>query len=195
MTDNILDALEHLDAADCDYEEWLEVGIALKTEGYSVDTWDSWSRSDSRYREGECERKWAGFGEIPDGVTGGTIIHIAEQHGYKREDNGFDWDDLFSYDDMQITQAQIQKRKKGEKPLTLTEQCEQIKAYLNALFQEDEHVGYCTTSMQRDDGKWTPASVGVYGLTAGALIGKLNKVQRNRRIQDRGGRMDKVQPA
>lgn len=180
MADNILDALEHLSAEACDYEEWVEVGMALKREGYSVETWDAWSRTDSRYHEGECERKWAGFGEISEGVTGGTIIHLAEKYGYKkpREDNGFEWDDLFSADEMQLQTAQIQKRKKTEKPLTFTEQCEQIKEYLNALFQEDEHVGYCTNAMQRDDGKWTPASVGVYGHTAGALIGRLNKVQR-----------------
>lgn len=188
MTDNILDALEHLDASVCTYEEWVQVGMALKAENYGSEVWDNWSRSDSRYHDGECDRKWRSFEPKTDGVTGGTIIHLAEEHGYKRrrDDNGFEWDDIFT-GDIEVTQAQIQQRKKKEKDLSFSEQCEQIKAYINALFQEDEHVGYVTQTMQRDDGKWTPASSGVYGLTAGEIIGRLNKVQRKAKRGEKTG--------
>ena len=52
---NLLKMLEYIDPASCDYQEWVNVGMALKHEGYSVNDWDSWSRSDSRYHSGECE--------------------------------------------------------------------------------------------------------------------------------------------
>ena len=55
---NLLKMLEYIDPASCDYQEWVNVGMALKHEGYSVNDWDSWSRSDSRYHSGECEHKW-----------------------------------------------------------------------------------------------------------------------------------------
>lgn len=174
--DTILEALKYIHPADLTYEEWVQVGMALKAEGADCDVWDEWSRDDNRYHEGDCEKKWQTFQD--EGITGGTIIHIAEKFGYKRaRSNEWDWDTIISPEDIIEAKSTV-RAKKTAKPLTLSEQCEQIKAYLNALFYEDEHVGYCTQTMQRDDGKWTPASVGVYGLTAGELIGKLNKVQR-----------------
>lgn len=176
VMDSILEALKNLSPADCSYEEWVQIGMALKAEGYSCDDWDEWSRDDSRYSEGACAAKWRSFND--EGVTGGTIIHIAEKNGWRRpQSESWDWDTIISPEDVLSARTQV-KAKKSAKPLTLPEQCEQIKAYLNALFDEDDHVGYCVNSMQRDDGKWTPASVGTYGLTAGELIGKLNKVQR-----------------
>ena len=42
-------ALEYIDPASLDYQDWINVGMALKSEGYSVSVWDSWSRNDSRY--------------------------------------------------------------------------------------------------------------------------------------------------
>ena len=38
---------------------FLNVGFALKHEGYSIDDWDNWSRRDmARYHDGETEKKW-----------------------------------------------------------------------------------------------------------------------------------------
>ena len=61
MNNNILEALNHIPVAELSYEEWLSVGMALKTEGYDCSIWDDWSRNDTRYKEGECPRKWATF--------------------------------------------------------------------------------------------------------------------------------------
>ena len=174
--DAVLEALKNLSPSVCTYEEWVQVGMALKAEGYDCATWDEWSRDDSRYTEGACEKKWRTFTE--EGVTGGTIIHIAENYGWRRpQAESWNWDTIISPEDIIEAKSSV-RAKKTVKPLTLSEQCEQIKHYLNARFEGDDHVGYCVNSMQRDDGKWTPASVGTYGLTAGELIGKLNKVQR-----------------
>lgn len=43
MENNILEALKYIDAASTSYEEWVQVGMALKTEGYDWTVWDSWS--------------------------------------------------------------------------------------------------------------------------------------------------------
>lgn len=52
--ENLLKILEYISPADCDYQEWINVGMALKHEGYRAEDWDEWSRSDSRYHNGEC---------------------------------------------------------------------------------------------------------------------------------------------
>ena len=58
---NILSALQHIDVASLSYQDWINVGMALHAEGYDCSVWDSWSRNDSRYHPGECERKWRTF--------------------------------------------------------------------------------------------------------------------------------------
>ena len=80
---NLLEILEKTDPALLDYQDWLNVGMALEYEGYSVRIWDEWSRRDaSRYHAGECERKWAGFGgRSQSPVTGGTIVQLARIQG------------------------------------------------------------------------------------------------------------------
>lgn len=60
MTEEKLDLKElikYIDPAACTYSEWVEVGMALKHEGYSCDDWDEWSRPDKRYHAGDCEKK------------------------------------------------------------------------------------------------------------------------------------------
>ena len=52
---NILEALKYINVASLSYQEWVNVGMALKAEGYDVSVWDEWSRNDSRYKAGECE--------------------------------------------------------------------------------------------------------------------------------------------
>ena len=43
---------------DCSYDEWIKVGMALKREGADWTVWDSWSAHGTKYKRGECERKW-----------------------------------------------------------------------------------------------------------------------------------------
>ncbi|MFR6384626.1 MAG: PriCT-2 domain-containing protein [Lachnospiraceae bacterium] len=80
---SLLELMEYIHPAELDYQEWVNVGMALKHEGYSVSDWDHWSRQDSgRYHTGECERKWNTFRGNASPVTGGTIFQMAVEHGF-----------------------------------------------------------------------------------------------------------------
>ena len=46
--DNIINELKYIDPAGCSYQEWAQVGMALKHEGFPVSVWDNWSAQDSR---------------------------------------------------------------------------------------------------------------------------------------------------
>lgn len=54
MIQNLLKILENIDPSRLDYSEWVSVGMALKDEGFTVQDWDNWSKSDVRYHEGDC---------------------------------------------------------------------------------------------------------------------------------------------
>ena len=58
------------------YQEWNDVGIALKHENYDVSVWD-----ESRYHKGECFKKWETFQGIGSPVTGATITQLAKENG------------------------------------------------------------------------------------------------------------------
>lgn len=82
-------ALEYLSPAECDYNEWLAVGMALHAEGYSISTWDDWSRRDApgRYNQHAIEQKWRGFGNQARIVRGGTIVKLAIDKGFRPTGN------------------------------------------------------------------------------------------------------------
>jgi hypothetical protein len=66
-----------------DYDDWLTVGMAL----HSVDDslladWDSWSSQSSKYKPGECLKKWKSFSSN-GGVTLGTLAHKAKLDGWQ----------------------------------------------------------------------------------------------------------------
>ena len=167
--ENILDALKYIDVAYLDYQEWINVGMALKTEGYDCSVWDNWSRADTRYKAGECERKWATFGGSSKPITGATIVLMAQNKGFVAHtfegDGCMEWDDVIEYDGNGITY---------EVPIPLTP-VEQLTKYLEALFKPDDLVGYVTNDVWQDtEGKWMP-SKGVSDRTAKELIDSLNK--------------------
>ena len=74
-------ALEKLSCMDMDYNEWLAVGMVCKDVGLPLSSWDGWSRTDpARYRTGECQRKWQGFGSSARRVSVGTVVEICRAH-------------------------------------------------------------------------------------------------------------------
>ena len=76
---NLLEILEHINPAVLDYQEWVNVGMALKDEGYSCNDWDNWSKKDfARYHSGDCEKKWETFNGSASPVTAGTIVQYAK---------------------------------------------------------------------------------------------------------------------
>lgn len=166
---NILSALKFLDVASLTRAEWIAVGMALKTEGYPCSVWDDWSRNDSRYHAGECERKWNSFHGSGNPVKGGSIVQMAKERGWTPfggENGCMGWDDTIEYDgDPAFTGF-------SQEPW---DQAQDLIAYLETLFLPDEKVGYVTNDVWQDaDGRWVP-SKGVFDRTAAELIASLKK--------------------
>ena len=167
--DNILNALKQIKVADLTYQEWINVGMALKAEGYDCSVWDEWSQDDMRYKKGECESKWRSFNGSSNPVSGGTIIKLAQDSGwvsYFEDDEGLmDWNDIIEFDgDGTIYNPKIDKSPS-----------EQIITYLKTLFEDDDLVGYVTSDVwQNGDGIWMPGK-GNYDRTAKELIKSLKK--------------------
>ena len=75
--------LDYINPATVDYHIWVNVGMALKHEGYTASDWDNWSQNDSRYKKFECFKKWDTFNEEAGTiVTGATITQLAKENGW-----------------------------------------------------------------------------------------------------------------
>ena len=169
--DNILSALNYLKPAEMDYDSWLRVGMALRNEGYPLSVWDEWSKNDSRYQAGVCEKKWKSFENGPAcRVTGGSIVQMAKEAGWERrsEDGALAWDGVIEFDG-------------PEKLRTEPASCEtcsgadQLKAYLRALFQPEDIIGYVTNDVwKNEEGRYVPLK-GVYNRKVSELLDSLEK--------------------
>lgn len=174
----LTELLKYIPPSSLDYQEWVNVGMALKHEGYPVETWDRWSQDDLRYKIGDCARKWKTFNESAGQiVTGGTIHEMAVKHGYQpREIKTFSWDDEIEYDgdpDLIIKDtAWLDTSNIIEVPDKPS--IEDFRIYLQTLFKPDEYVGYCIDAKE-DGGKWRPSSKGVYDRTVGELLKAIKK--------------------
>ena len=171
---NLTEILEYIDPSTCSYQEWINVGMALKHEGYTVSDWDMWSMKDvNRYHSGECAKKWATFQGSSAPVTGGTIIQMAKENGYHYENVSAElyWDsEIGSKDELVVVDRNWLERSEIHIPEQWNP-TEQIITYLETLFEPDENVGYVTESWEHD-GKFLP-SKGCYDRTAGQLIKEL----------------------
>lgn len=180
MDNHLLQALDYIKASDCSYQEWLNVGMALKHEGYTADVWNEWSRADTRYKDGECYRKWDSFNEeTATIVTGGTIVAMAKQHGYKAFNGNekLSWESMVSGDvDPQrvVDISWIEDAHIKEPTDQQFNPVNEIVRYLNTLFQPEDYVGFVTDSWTKDNKKWFPKT-GQYKKTAGDLIRELEQ--------------------
>lgn len=71
---------------DCDYEQWVSVGMAIHdaTGGSGDQLWNDWSAGGKDYPGNEViDMKWHSFGKTANPVTFGTIKKLAEDGGYK----------------------------------------------------------------------------------------------------------------
>lgn len=172
---DLLEALEYIRPADLDYQEWVNVGMALKQEGYSVKDWDDWSRADSRYHNGECEKKWQSFNGSASPVTAGTIIQMAKDRGMTfRESKELGWDDEIAFEQGNIGVTACEGVKFHE-PANWNP-VNEIVTYLETLFDSSENVGYVTETWEKNDNgkvKYLPTK-GSCDRTAGELIAALN---------------------
>lgn len=173
---DLVELLEYIDPSILSYQEWVNVGMSLKHEGYTAIDWDVWSRKDSgRYHEGECFKKWITFEGSGQPVTGATITQLAKDQGwrspYKQEDGGheLDWNDTLQRDDLVIVDRNWIEGQEIQEP-TVWEPAKQIIRYLETLFEPSETVAYNVQSWEDEDGKWKPSNKGAFDRTAGQLI-------------------------
>ena len=170
---NILDALDALNPSRLTYNEWKDVGMALKAEGFPCSVWDSWSSRDSdRYHSYECDKKWNTFNG--SGVNGGTIVYLAKQYG------GYTPSKKWSFDDYLPAVAEegnyyeeiLSKNNTEEEPWQMAVR------YLETLYEKDESVSYVHSAMYKEDrNKWVPADAG-HVRKVSAIIRDLKKYKR-----------------
>lgn len=177
---NLLKTLEYIDPATCDYQEWVNVGMALKQEGCSVSDWEDWSRRDSRrYHPGECRSKWESFNGSSSPVTGGTIVQLAKDRGYSfpttEEFKELDWDSEIFYEG----EGSITSYQEGI-PFSEPKEWDPVKEitkFLELLFDSSENVGYVTSTYkitEKDGSVSYRPTKGNSDRTAGELISLLN---------------------
>lgn len=170
----LLNALNALDPSKCSYQEWVQVGMALKAESLPSSIWDDWSRRDpARYVPGDCERKWETFKD--SGISGGTIVFFAEKYNGYTPNKELDWDDgLDAYYEEVLTI----ETKPNEKPYQMAVR------FLETLFQPDETVSYVHSARWKEDkAKWVPADGG-HVRTVSDIVKDLKK---HRNLEDAFG--------
>lgn len=177
MQRNHLELLQHINPSLLNYQEWVNVGMALKQEGYTASDWDSWSAQDSkRYHQGECFKKWDGFAGNGNPVTGGTIFQLAIEQGWtppEKTSRELNWDDEIGKDYKLIDEAWLEVKEINEPDDTQWNPVKELITYLETLFESTENVGYVTEVWEKDD-KYMPGK-GSYDRTAGQLIEALSK--------------------
>lgn len=173
------EALDFVSPSALTYDEWLMVGMALKDAGLPVTIWEQWSTRDAgRYHKGECIRKWESFhGGGASPVTASSIFQLAYSHGWSGpEGHALDWNDDISAGTSTQTEGRlVDPRWVEAHELALPEQwdpADQLKRYLQALFEPDEYVAYVTESFMAADRR-RPAK-GSWTRTAGQLITELD---------------------
>lgn len=178
---NLLSIIKKIDPSKLSYTEWVQVGMALKHEGYSAYDWDLWSSQDTeRYKPGECYLKWETFNEQAGTiVTGGTIVQLAREQGFEfpKYDAGYalDWDDEIEQDELVVIDKYwLEDREIDEPSEDNWHPVQELIKYLQVLFESTENVGYVTSTYKDDDGKYLPQK-GNYDRTAGELIQELHK--------------------
>lgn len=150
----LLEALNALDPSRLSYQEWVDVGMALKTEGLPCSVWDDWSKRDTKRYKAEgsdsCYAKWETFNGT--GKAGGTIVHYAERYNGYKPVNGMDWDDPLDATYEEVLSVQTNP---SEKPYQMAVR------FLEALYEPDELVSFvCTSQYDEDKEKWKPIGKG-----------------------------------
>lgn len=180
---DLLPLLDYIDPSVLSYQDWINVGMALKHEGYTAADWDSWSQADSRYKKFECFKKWDTFNEEAGSiVTGATIVQMAKDRGwtspyaYDSENaHELDWNDTIDKDYRVIDKNWVEG-KEIQEPVNWNPVSE-ITRYLEMLFESTDIVGYVTATypIDTDNGTIYKPTQGAYDRTAGQLIQELNQ--------------------
>lgn len=173
------EALDFISPASLTYGEWTMVGMALKDSGLPVTVWEQWSARDGgRYHKGECAKKWESFHGSTKPVTESSIFQLAYSHGWSGlAGHALDWGDELSVGPGAQAEGRVVDPRWVEvHELDLPAEwhpAEQIKRYLQALFEPEEYVAYVTESYRKEDGRFAPNGCSCQ-LTAGQLIMELD---------------------
>ena len=169
MKEDILEALDHIPVSSCNYTEWIEVGMALKHEGYDCSVWDNWSRNDDRYHD-ECYKKWESFNGSSNPITGASIIKLAKEKGgyaLKRKapnSRVLAWDDY------------VEDSEDPSVDYTKLKPTEQLRIFLKTLFKSGEYVGYVSNDVYfNDDHNRYEPTKGVFYRTVDEILTSLDR--------------------
>ena len=176
---DLINALGAIKACELSYGDWVAVGMGLKEAGCTADVWEQWSAATDpgRYKRGECRQKWESFSGAAQPITERTIFRMARDRGWKNVGgHELDWDDAISLDSSADGQdgVIVDQNWIETDDFTIPEEWQpekQLIAYLEALFEPTENVGYVTESWQKD-GRWMPTR-GCWDRPAGRLIEEL----------------------
>lgn len=183
---DLMNLLEYVEPSYLNYQEWVNVGMALKYEGYTASDWDDWSKSDSRYRPGECFKKWTTFEGNGTPVTGATITQMAKDNGwtpqrYNDDSRELGWDEAIGGDqDYVVIDRNWVEGKEVREPSTSSwNPVRELIRYIETLFDSSENVGYVTETYEIKDEKTGDVvhkpTKGSSDRTAGTLLEALNK--------------------
>lgn len=171
---NLIDLLNYIDPKGLNYQEWLSVGMALKSEGYDLSEWKKWSSTDTdKYDPKTCDIKWESFKR--DDITGGTLVKMAQDRGWSPEPKlkvymsgtdkyrkTFSWDENF-----------IQEEEPKFKEPTSWNPVKDLIRYLEVMFDPSDTIGYTMVSVVNNKGKYVPIGKGSYTHQAGQMIDML----------------------
>ncbi len=172
---SLAELIGYIPPGDLSYQEWCNVGMALKQEGYAVSVWDAWSSRDpDRYHPGECEKKWRTFNGASNPVTGGTVVQMAMEHGWVPErGRELDWDDEITMDGVVCQPGWIEGQEVREPEEW--HPGKEVTRYIETLFEPGEVIGFAMKSrLDEDKKKYVPKDKGTYKLTAGEVLEKVS---------------------
>lgn len=78
--EQVREHLQHI-SPDIGRDEWVQIGMALKSEGMPFQLWDQWSRGGAKYKQSEMVGVWNSF--KGSGTSYGTVVHLARQGGWQ----------------------------------------------------------------------------------------------------------------
>jgi len=78
---DVQDMLDKLNP-DMPYDEWVQVGMAIQSEGFPFSLWDDWSRQGTKYNQQEMTKKWNSF--KGQGISFGTLVNMAKAAGWSK---------------------------------------------------------------------------------------------------------------
>ena len=178
MSESLIpEALQALDPSLLAYDEWVQVGMALKAEGYSFEVFHQWSaQNKSHYKsENDVMSHWRSFNasNASTPVTGGTIVEIAKRYGYSPQYEGraIDWDEDYECGAESYKVVDSGWIDASPLPITAETPTQMLARYIEALFSADEYVSYNIDSdYDEEKDKYTPKGFGVYTQTAGDML-------------------------